>query len=1475
MSQSHPANRSRAASHRNVRTSRAALSALGLFLTAVLAVLLLSPQAFADDTELLRANSSNPFLFILLDNSRSMAASIDDQWLHAGADDPRSRLYIAKEVLYEELQSLSDVHYGLATFNQDEVRVHSKHYLYYVADTADNAAEIASMPSNLDGYPALEPSNEISYIQTDATTGADETIVDIDGDLLTLGRTFPFDLLGDQTPAGGTCATPLDLSTEREAINRYPKFGEDGDDTVTMWVEGKANSVYRIRWKRPALATWSLGDTTIDVTVNITEAPSCLASAIGLGTDYDLELRLWKPFLWVDDDNGADTGIGGGGGGGGCGADDAEEIAGGFWSLDPLDVDVVTQCVDKPFSGQGWEGNYDTGQPYTTNNSFESSLSTGTDYFDSYCNGAGATTTNCVNRKIATTYATSPDKREIDVGDMVPFHWDSNYHDTLLSRLNPLHPGGEDFGVAGYFQDSDYGTTDTLALVSAARKPILAAGNSPIGAAALDFRCWFVGEGSNKCNRSGSFTTTYDDGFLKLLEDNDTGLWACRRPFMIVITDLYGNCTSNSNVANIAGMFSETSESGLKNGVSTWLLNMGQGKCNGFTNAGKGETIDVASKSELRQVLREILGEIEETSRAFAAAAVPTVQADVEDKIYFTQFTPLQNLGLWPGEVLAFKKPLPTVQEVDIDGSIRLVPDRDEKVWDAGEAMMAQSPDPGSLTGPYYTKSGLKVGAQENERRAFYMVEPKLWNYFAPVESTRSTPDNSVSYSLNELRNDMWEGMGIVTPGPLVNETLVDIKADATLNGYLVSAHSALHYTMIEKQAVDKDGVFLRNFILGDIFHSNPQVMGNPTNSFYLSDPVSYPGYEEFASRHERRRKILFVGANDGMMHAFDAGRWEGTFEDGEFNNGTGKEIFGYVPRDALRSLRALSENREDHRWFVDGTAQIGDVLIDVTGDGVKEWRTVLIGGMRRGGTSLFALDVTQPDPVEEVTRDLGGTTVNVGYLPTENDVVPECWDQHVPLGNGITVPTDGNCDALPFGTPLWEVTDDNDDDGSGRSDLGQSWSAVEIGPIRVNNTLTGADPTAQPELRWVAIHGGGLDPDWATDSGKGNWLYITDIETGNIIYKRRLGANGSAAAPAAALDSDLDGVVDRVYVGTTYGQLWRIDMSTVPDLVEDASKCTKGAYSSDICIDETDTDWDPVLFFDTVTSEVDDDGNPVQQRRPFFFSPAVFYVGQLGGFGIAAGTGNRDDIWAAGPYGGNRFYVFADEVCKNSIADTSLCQLATDLPLYETDIVDVTGETECGSDVVTDVSQRDTGERGWFVELGSVPLTTTSDGGNQTTTFFDPSDELQVTPTLNIAGLTVFNTFVPETQRTRTNDGPECSRRGISRSYLYFTASGCNLDVQETGTLVSDVFLERKQTQNKSCEEDPSQSHCTSGAESEDPCSGNEDLNQRIRDDLFPSTCRFSEIFSYPLMVNQSNTGIKCLVELPMCIQQRNWKEF
>jgi len=109
--------------------------------------------------------------------------------------------------------------------------------------------------------------------------------------------------------------------------------------------------------------------------------------------------------------------------------------------------------------------------------------------------------------------------------------------------------------------------------------------------------------------------------------------------------------------------------------------------------------------------------------------------------------------------------------------------------------------------------------------------------------------------------------------------------------------------------------------LLGDFIHSDPQFRNN----------------------------VLYLGANDGMLHAFDGS--------------TGEELFAYVPGELLlpepgrdhAPLSRLMDPAYSHRFFMDGTVTVADLTVD------GESRTILVGGMGAGGRSFFALDVTDP----------------------------------------------------------------------------------------------------------------------------------------------------------------------------------------------------------------------------------------------------------------------------------------------------------------------------------------------------------------------------------------------------------------------------------------------------------------------------------------------------------------------------------
>lgn len=167
------------------------------------------------------------------------------------------------------------------------------------------------------------------------------------------------------------------------------------------------------------------------------------------------------------------------------------------------------------------------------------------------------------------------------------------------------------------------------------------------------------------------------------------------------------------------------------------------------------------------------------------------------------------------------------------------------------------------------------------------------------------------------------------------------------------------------------------NRLLGDIINSSPVVVEGAQYLHYLAEAIE-PGsdYASFASDISNRKSLVFIGANDGMLHAF--------------NTETGAEEFAFVPSAVIPSLNKLTssgynEAGGEHHFFVDGTPVVRDVYIN------SQWRTVLVGTLRAGGRSIFALDITDPDSISllwelNVGDDLSdaektaGTASDVGY---------------------------------------------------------------------------------------------------------------------------------------------------------------------------------------------------------------------------------------------------------------------------------------------------------------------------------------------------------------------------------------------------------------------------------------------------------------------------------------------------------------
>lgn len=138
------------------------------------------------------------------------------------------------------------------------------------------------------------------------------------------------------------------------------------------------------------------------------------------------------------------------------------------------------------------------------------------------------------------------------------------------------------------------------------------------------------------------------------------------------------------------------------------------------------------------------------------------------------------------------------------------------------------------------------------------------------------------------------------------------------------------------------------NTVLGDTINSDP-VFVKDENYGYVSLPAGVPGqgtYNAFVAGKSARVPMIYVGANDGMLHGFRADTGDGS---------SGREIFAYVPAAVYGNLSKLTSPTYAHKPFVDGSPSAGDAYLG------GSWRTVLLGALGGGGQAIFALDVTDP----------------------------------------------------------------------------------------------------------------------------------------------------------------------------------------------------------------------------------------------------------------------------------------------------------------------------------------------------------------------------------------------------------------------------------------------------------------------------------------------------------------------------------
>ncbi len=204
---------------------------------------------------------------------------------------------------------------------------------------------------------------------------------------------------------------------------------------------------------------------------------------------------------------------------------------------------------------------------------------------------------------------------------------------------------------------------------------------------------------------------------------------------------------------------------------------------------------------------------------------------------------------------------------------------------------------------------------------------------------------------------------------------------DSTRQGQLssnsITAALRLNYLRGDGSSEINNGGVFRNRAkkLGDIIDSTPMYVGAPTGLYGDSIESSSP-YSTFFNNNVNRQGMVYVGANDGMLHAFD-----GT---------TGIERFAYIPTPVFGNLRQLTRTSYTHKYYVDGSPNVDDAFVG------GSWKTILTGGLNGGGKGIYALDVTDPTSFStskvmwEFTDGAGGMNgdADLGYTFSQPIVV-------------------------------------------------------------------------------------------------------------------------------------------------------------------------------------------------------------------------------------------------------------------------------------------------------------------------------------------------------------------------------------------------------------------------------------------------------------------------------------------------------
>jgi len=492
------------------------------------------------------------------------------------------------------------------------------------------------------------------------------------------------------------------------------------------------------------------------------------------------------------------------------------------------------------------------------------------------------------------------------------------------------------------------------------------------------------------------------------------------------------------------------------------------------------------------------------------------------------------------------------------------------------------------------------------------------------VLNTRDPNTRQIFTSIYNDSDNKWEKVDFASNNAsvLYDYLFANEQVDQDLDGDVDTTDASI---LIDFIRGDKNATYLdadetpRTWRLGAIYHSKPRIVIPPIPYAFPNDDT----YQAFAQQYSDLPMIAYVGALDGMLHAFFV-----EDPDGDGERLPMEEAFAYIPNQLLSKLYLLRQGQQE--IFVDGDPVVAamrthmDNVPDVAWCDMDEgwcWRILLFSGLRDGGPVYLSLDVTDASTV---------------------------FGQ---AGDDVTV--------------RWEFTDPDVPSDPFDSILGNSWSTPRL-----------AEVNYQPEgeefgTRAVMVFGGGKDPNgFSGTPNMGSWLYFVDLDTGETVkvipvpsikQKCDIGP-GELVTPETyescdkkdknmnqvpgdvfLVDIDNDGSPDWGYFGDFEGRVWKINIH-----------------------DPDPENWGICLFFDTgdkgydnippsppgyISASCDGDLNEYgkrqpncvnpDKRRPILYRPEFTMAPHGEGYIVYVGTGHVEDKLEALDQT-RRNYVFA-----------------------------------------------------------------------------------------------------------------------------------------------------------------------------------------------------------------------------------------